>query len=404
MLDEVIDRGGVNATQLAERGKIYLEIAKIKADGTEEDKYLLPKDTSDECYLMAIRNLSDAIGEDGEVAEYYYLRGQAKYYATTSDCADAIDDFQKAIDLDDTVPDYYFYSARAWYDMSTFYPIDRNEEIQNALTCIESAIKTYMEEESDFDEESEDESESDAETDADDESADELRHLNEDKSLAEYYYYAGLIYTSIGDDRSLREAIKRYKNAVRCDSENADYALSLGIAYYTLDDPTKAVEAFDCAISIDKDKSDYYNEGYHLAWKAHLIENESIDDAIDIYEESLKFRENYAYTYKRLAELYKEKGDDASVKNVYSRAVKYSVDDTSFYYYASGVMHYDEGNYNDTIRAMEKAVEDDDSYKADAYYYMGCSSYYLQNYSEAYKYYKLAKKVAVRGRMKLMNI
>lgn len=48
MIDEVIERGGTSAEQFAERGRIYLETAKIKAEGTEEYKYILPEETSEE--------------------------------------------------------------------------------------------------------------------------------------------------------------------------------------------------------------------------------------------------------------------------------------------------------------------------------------------------------------------
>lgn len=389
MLDEVIDRGGTNAEQFAERGKIYLEIAKIKTEGTEEYKYSLPDDTSEECYKIAVNNFDDAIEQDGEVAEYYYLRGKAEYHDMTSYYSVAKDDFEKAIELDDTVPDYYFYCARAWYGISIGSEYS-DEAIQNALNYIDFAIKKYTKEESDFDEESENGSESDAEADTDDDFADELDSVNQDKILAEYYYYAGLINTFMESDKSLKRAIKNYENAVRYDSENAEYASALGITYYTSDNWTKAEGAFDRAILIDKADSDYENEGYHLAWKAHVIEDERIDDAIEIYEESLKFTEDYAYSYSRLAELYKTKNDDMSVKNVYDRAIKNCTDNAEFYY-ARGVMYYRESDYNNTIEDMEKAMESDSSYTASACYYIGCSYYFLQDYSEAIRYYQQAK-------------
>lgn len=323
------------------------------------------------------------------MAEYYYLRGKAEYHDMTSYYSVAKDDFEKAIELDDTVPDYYFYCARAWYGISIGSEYS-DEAIQNALNYIDFAIKKYTKEESDFDEESENGSESDAEADTDDDSADDLDSVNQDKILAEYYYYAGLINTFMESDKSLKRAIKNYENAVRYDSENAEYASALGIAYYTSDNWTKAEGAFDRAILIDKADSDYENEGYHLAWKAHVIEDERIDDAIEIYEESLKFTEDYAYSYSRLAELYKTKNDDMSVKNVYNRAIKNCTDNAEFYY-ARGVMYYRESDYNNTIEDMEKAMESDSSYTASACYYIGCSYHFLQDYSEAIRYYQQAK-------------
>lgn len=390
MIDEVIDRGGANAEQFAERGKIYLEIAKIKADGTEEYKYSLPDNTFEECYEIAINNFDDAIAQDDEVAEYYYLRGKAKYYDTISYYSAAKDDFEKAIELDDAVSDYYFYCARACYEIGTD-STDSDEEIQSALNYINSAIKKYTEEESDSDEDSESESTSDAEVDTDDVLADELDSVNQDKILAEYYYYAGLINIFIEDNGSLEKAIENYRKAIIYDSGNAEYFSELGIAYYTSGDLTEAERAFDRAISIDKADLNYSNEGYHLAWKAHVIEDERIDEAIEIYEESLKFRADYAYSYRRLAELYEANDDDdVKVKNVYNRAIKHCTDNAEFYY-ASGIMHYDEGEFNHTIEDMKKAMEGDSSYTADAYYYIGCSYHLLENYREAYKYYQRAK-------------
>jgi len=390
ILDEVIDREGANAEQFAERGKIYLEIAMIKDDGTEEYKYSLPGDTAEECYKIAINNFDDAIAQDDEVAEYYYLRGKAEYHDRISKYSVARDDLQKAIELDDTVPDYYFYCGKAWYGIST----DNDEAIQNALNYIDIAIEKYTKAERESIEDLEEGSESGVEVDTDIESVDKLDSVK-DKAIAEYYYYAGLINTSINSDESLERAIKNYRNAVVYDSKNAEYFSQLGIVYYgrdTSDDLTKAESAFDRAISIDKDNSDYYNEGYHLAWKAHVIERDEtrIGKAIEVYEESLRFRADYSYSYKRLAELYKTKNDDVAVKNVYSRAIKNCTDNAEFYY-ACGCMHYDEKDFEHTIEDMKKAMEGNSSYTADACYYIGCSYHQLKVYNKAYEYYQLAK-------------
>lgn len=391
MIDEVIDCGGANAEQFAERGKLYLEIAMIKADGLEEYKYSLPNDTSEECYKIAINNFDDAITQDDEVAEYYYLRGKAKYHDKISYYSSAKDDLQKAIELDDTVSDYYFYCARAWYEIGTG-STDNEEAIQNALNYINSAIKKYMKEEaSDSDGKLEEESESGIEVDLDD--VPELVNVKEDKILAEYYYYAGLIHVSIDDyDKNLKEDIKNYQHAVLYDSGNAEYFSQLGISYYKRGDLENAEGAFESAILIDKANSDYYNEGYHLAWKAFLIEKDEarVQEAINVYEESIKFREDYAYSYRRLAELYKTENDTASVENTYNRAIK-DCEDNAEFYYARGIMYYDRDDYAYTIADMKKAIESGSINKADVYYMIGSSYYMLQNYSKAYKYYQLAK-------------
>lgn len=96
MIDEVINREGAHAELFAKRGKLYLEIAEVKSDKTEEYKYSLPDDTSEECYKIAINNFDDAIAQDDEVTEYYYLRGKAKYQNKFSPYSGAKDDLQKA--------------------------------------------------------------------------------------------------------------------------------------------------------------------------------------------------------------------------------------------------------------------------------------------------------------------
>lgn len=325
-------------------------------------KYSLPDDTFEECYKIAINNLDDAIDKDDEVAEYYYLRGKAKYYNSTLDYSAAKDDLQKAIELDDTVSDYYFYCARAWYGIGTGSSdgSDSEEALQNALNYINFAIKKYM---------------------------------KEDKILAEYYYYAGLIHVSIdGYDKNLREDIKNYQKAVSYDPGNAEYYSSLGISYYKREDLANAEGAFHSAILIDKANSDYDNEGYHLAWKAHVIEKDEarVQEAIEVYEASIKLKEDYAYSYRKLAELYEAENDTASVENTYSRAIRECVDNAEFYY-ARGSMYYDEDAFTYTIADMEKAIEGDSSNKSNAYYMIGSSYYMLQNYSKAYEYYQLAK-------------
>lgn len=184
LIDELIDREGSNAEHFAERGRLYLEIAMIKTDRTEEYKYSLPDVTAEECYKRAIINFDDAIAQNDEVAEYYYLRGKAM--------------------------------------------------------------------------------------------------------------------------------------------------------------------------------------------------------------DSLKFRADYAYSYRRLAELYKAENDTALVENTYSRAIKNCADNAEFYY-ARGVMYYDKDDFAYTIADMERAIEGDSSNKDNAYYMIGCSYYMLQDYNKAYEYYQLAK-------------
>lgn len=403
MIDEVIDRGGSNAEQFAERGRLYLEIAMIKTDRTEEYKYSLPDDTSEECYQIAINNFDDAIAQDDEVAEYYYLRGKAKYHDRVSPYSAAKDDLQKAIELNDAVPDYHFYCARAWYGMSTNSTdhTDSDEAIQNALDYINSAIKKYRKEEAgNPDEKLEKESESDLKVALNDASDVGLVNVKQDKILAEYYYYAGLIHVFQDDyDKNLTEDIKNYQHAVSYDPGNAEYFSQLGISYYKRDDLTNAEGAFDSAISIDKANSDYYNEGYHLAWKAHAVEKDKarVQEAIEVYEDSLKFRPDYAYSYRRLAELYKEQNDTASAENIYGRAITYCKDNAEFYYargtmyYARGIMYYDKADFDCTIEDMEKAIEGGSSDKANAYWYIGSSYYMLENYNTAYEYYQRAK-------------
>lgn len=325
------------------------------------------------------------------------MRGKAEYHDSTCDYSVAKDDLQKAVELDDTVPDYNFYFARTLYEISigSTDNTDSDEAIQKALVYINSAIKKYTEDEGNSDEEAENETESDAEAGADDESADELNSANQDKTLAEYYYYAGLINNFMDPDESWNEIVRNYRNATIYDSGNAEYFSQLGIAYYrrdTSDDLAKAEAAFERAISIDETDLDYYNEGFHLAWKAHVIEEDEtrIDEAIAVYEESLKCRVDYAYSYKKLAELYKVKEDDESVKSIYSRAINNCTDNAEFYY-EYGLMHYSESDFNQTITDMEWARESDSSYTADACYYIGCSYHRLAVYEEAYKYYQLAK-------------
>ncbi len=191
-------------------------------------------------------------------------------------------------------------------------------------------------------------------------------------------------------DGSLEKAIENYKNATIFDSKNAKYFSKLGSTYYESDDLTKAESAFDRAISIDKVNSDFDNEGYHLAWKAHVIEDERIDDAIEAYERSLQFREDYEYSYRRLAKLYQAKNDNMSAKDVYNRAIQNCTENAEFYY-RRGVMYYHEDDFNHTIEDMQKAMEADSSYTATAYYYIGSSYYVRKDYSEAYRYYQLAK-------------
>ncbi len=394
IFDEIIEGEGVEASaeHFAERGKLYLEIAQNLAEG-DSGKYILPDKTSDECFNQAIINLRDAINKDGYSAEYYYLKGKAELLDNKTPSYEAYVDLEKAIELDKTNPDYYYYCARALYGKPNESMIDTKKADNNkkrALSYINEAIDMRLHAKKEVTEKDHNEpSENSIE-----EQNYRFTSADSDETLAEYYYYAGEINESFNNKQYIDEAIIDYKKAINCFSAKADYYAKLGISLYNRagdGDTAEAEYAFSKAIEIDKSASDYSDEAYHLSWKACVIgsDEERFDEAKDCYEHSIACNPDYAYAYNRLAKMYSTHNFNEKAIATYTKGIS-NCEDNSELYYERGIINYRSGKNNSAINDLKNAIQINDSFAKDGYYYIGCAYHIEKNYSEAYQYYQLA--------------
>lgn len=355
-------------------------------------KYRLPDKDPQECYSIAVncfedaRNIIEKSDDDSnkaDIAECYFLSGKAKFLDSTTSYVNAKNDFESAILINPDIPDYHFYCAKTWYKL---YEDNSANAISNAVNQIEAAINIYS-----------NSKDIDLTTNENTSIADILsgNDINQDIKLAEYLYNAGIIYYSRGQSGDLQKSIDLLKLAITYDKVNSEYLNELGIKYYESgneENLSSAIEAFDNAIRIDKANADYVDEGYHLAWKAHVTEGISghTDEAIEIYKDAIKRRPDYEYSYQRLADIYRSRNDYEIATKIYSEAIINCENDAPLYY-ECGVMHYQYmEDYNHTVNDVKKAIELDNTYGRDGYYYIGCAYHLMGEYSKAYENYKLA--------------
>ena len=361
---------------------------------------------SSQCYIYAINNLTDAIEElervnveksknnDGKsssnsknIAECYFLRGKARFHDSVSKYSAANDDFEKAISIYDGVAEMYLYAARSWYELMK---LNVNGADEQAIARIESAIEQSLTD----DQESHSETEADVDQPGIEDSNIETDIVSENEKLAECHYYAGLIHMADNSDNHYQIAAEQLRKAVLYNTKNAEYYRALGEACYKIGDDesiSEAEDSFDYAIEIDKVNSNYDDEGYHLAWKAHVIESnlDRSDEAINVYKESIRLRSNYAYSYSRLAEIYKNQERYEEAGEIYDLAIRNCSDNAAFYY-ECGLVHYHMGEYDHTITDMNEAIKGNSVYAKDGYYYVGCSYHLLKKYNKALNAYQKA--------------
>ena len=397
ILNDLISREGVDSEKYAERGKMYFDIGMIKKNKDTGYETLLTDHTVDECfrdsekeYENAIKGLEDNLASENvdasisdQLSQYYYQRGNSYLEFSPAEYKKAKDDFEKAIELKNDNEGYYYKCAKAWYYMEDD---GDNETYDNALRNMRIAIGLHLgidnvleSPDIDYDKQQQD-------TD-----------ISTDEVLAEYYYYEGLIYKALEEEDSLNNEIFCFGCATQYDDNNADYFSELGRAYCEFKDANSleaAKREFDHAIDLNKIESDYDSEAKNLVWKAHTIEmiDDKNDEALDLYNQAVSLRRDYPYAYRRMADIYANKGDKDNAFNVINSALK-NCQDNSEFYYKCGAWHYEWlMDYTHTIDDMNNALQGNYSSFEHCYWYIA-SSYYCQGkYNEAYDNYILAIK------------
>ncbi len=157
---------------------------------------------------------------------------------------------------------------------------------------------------------------------------------------------------------------------------NGKSKIKEALSYFEKKDYKKAYEAFLKISEEAPDNPVYY---FYLGLSSERLGK--IEDAIKYYEESLKLKENFAFSLQKLGTLYARKGDFGKAMEYYKRAINSGGGDANTYY-NFGICAINMGNNDIAKNAMEKVLEIDPNY-SDAYYQLGLVYLGLGNMSKA---------------------
>jgi tetratricopeptide (TPR) repeat protein len=167
----------------------------------------------------------------------------------------------------------------------------------------------------------------------------------------EAYYFRGAARRDKGD---LDGAIQDYAEADRLKPNNPDNIE----AYRTIIDIEKNNTFFE-----EEDIQDYYKEDLikHESGRLHWLRGETrceegdFDGAITDYNEAIRLRPDFTYTYLRRGIAYRRKGDlDRAIAD-YSKAIDIEPDDAAAYY-ERGITQRFKGELNNALEDFTKAL------------------------------------------------
>lgn len=269
----------------------------------------------------------------------------------------------------------------------------------------------------------------------------DLKHKTDPRSISEWTYdiqkqtprlaedlcKKGFNFTIQGE---FKNALKYYKEATEKSPEDTVAWYGLGSCYNGLDQPEKAIAAFEQVIRIDPMNADSH---YHLG--QYYLKLERYEEAIRVYRQAIQLEPDYVAAYFDMGVAYAEtkayeKGIQAFQKVLqihpdhvsthyflgliyhhmgrnedavksYHNALKKNPDST-LVLYQLGIAYGDLGNTTKQIETMKRAIRIDPDF-APAHYKMGL--YYLSegDRAAALEEYKLLRRLDVESAEKLFN-
>ncbi|QQO09163.1 tetratricopeptide repeat protein [Breznakiella homolactica] len=175
------------------------------------------------------------------------------------------------------------------------------------------------------------------------------------------------------------------------DVEEARNAYNIGTTYLHENKLEEAEEYLLNAISLDPG---YVDAMDHLGLVYRRMKR--YDDAENIYKQSIEINQNNSVPYINLALVYRMEGKLEDSRQMYLKAAEIDKDNPEPYY-GIGYLYQMVKEYKTSIQflniAIQKYYEKESILVCDAYYLQGDNYYYLGEYAEALKYYKVAQMV-----------
>jgi tetratricopeptide (TPR) repeat protein/tRNA A-37 threonylcarbamoyl transferase component Bud32 len=255
----------------------------------------------------ALRDFTQAIQQNAELAEAHYQRGLANRELNNDE--DAIADFTHALELDDTFAAAYYYRGEIYLNQ---------DDYDLAIADFDLAI------EHEFDE------------------------------IYKAYLDRGFAYSNNGNPD---EAIRSYTQAI---DEKPDYARAFnnrGIVYFDHGDYERAIENFDQAIELDHFDlaAVYYNRGLS---KYNLND---LEGSIEDFNESLEIDDAYARAYYARGNSYFDLEEFDAAIDDFNGAIENDYSPLEFAYINRGLSASANEDYEAAIADYTRAIEINDS-------------------------------------------
>ena len=237
----------------------------------------------------AIKDYTDAIRQEPDVAEYYFKRGIAYAYCI-GEYDIGITDFNEAIRLDPKVALYYIGRGAVYYNKKDFDRAlaDFNQAIRldpNLAGAYNGRGNVYAIDKKDYDRAI----------------ADYNQAIRLDPNFEAAYYRRGLVY--VVGKKDFDRALADFNQAIRLDPNDAEAYKGRGSVYYDKKDYDRAIADYNQAIRLDpNDATAYTNRGSAYGSKGDY------DRAIADWESTLRIDPNNATARNNLEAVKKQLG------------------------------------------------------------------------------------------------
>ena len=347
-------------------------------------------------YKQAINDYTQAIQLDPKNAKYYNSRGLA--YTQLKDYKQVIADYTQAIQLDPKDVTYYGMRGGAYSELKDYkqaiadytqaIQLDPKDAIYYSLRGLAySKLKDYKQAISDLTETIRRDPKNAPYT------VGGLRY-SEFKDikgfLSGYTGFMSIAYRTRGgiyyELKEYKLAIDDYTQAIKIDSQNANYYAVRGGCYLQLKEYKQAIDDYTQAIKIDPKDARYYvirGNTYFLL--------KDYKQAINDYTQAIKIDPKNAGYYGARSDAYFQLKDYKQAIDDYSQAIKLKSDFTEAYY-VRGIAHYFLKDYKQAINDWNQAIKLKPDYP-EAYTNLGIVSYEMGEVETAINYWRNAIKI-----------
>ncbi len=158
---------------------------------------------------------------------------------------------------------------------------------------------------------------------------------------------AGICCFKLGNDQ---EAIPYYQNAISANIKAAIYWENLGLSYFQLKDWQHAIEAYQRSLDLEANK-----DRHNLLGVAYFNLGEP-DKAIGHYKQAIALNDNDPVYYSNIGLAYERTGQKAEAEKAYLKALELAPENST-YHNTIGILYYSNGDYEKAINHYQQAIQ-----------------------------------------------